>query len=119
MRRPAFLSRKAGRMPAAHALPAHVRFLLGHATIGILVGWLFAAALLALDVASLRTMMLRGGDGLLALGLLLFGTTITFGSAAMGAAIMGLGAPPPQPPSGRPRALAAVPVRARQVRRPS
>lgn len=109
MRRPASAMRRAGR-----ALPPHVRFLLGHAAIGVSVGVLFVAALLALDVAGLRGLMLRGADGALALGLLLFGSAVTFGSVAMGAAIMGLGAPPkpPEPPRGG--GLAAVPVRARR-----
>jgi hypothetical protein len=101
--------RRAGR-----SLPAHVRFLLGHAAIGVSIGVLFVAAVLALDVAGLRGLILRGADGWLALALLLFGSAVTFGSAAMGAAIMGLGAPPktPEPPRGN--ALAAVPVRARR-----
>jgi hypothetical protein len=109
MRRPASALRQAG-----HALPAHVRFLLGHAAIGIAVGVLFVVALLALDVPGLRGLMLRGADGVLALGLLLFGSAVTFGSVAMGAAIMGLGAPPKTPDPPRGGGLAAVPVRARR-----
>jgi hypothetical protein len=91
-----------------------VRFLLGHAAIGVGIGVLFVAAVLALDVAGLRGLMLRGGDGWLALALLSFGSAVTFGSAAMGAAIMGLGAQPkpPEPPRGN--TVAAVPVRARR-----
>jgi hypothetical protein len=109
MRRPASVLRTAGR-----SLPYHVRFLLGHAAIGVTVGVLFVAALLSLDVAGLRGLMLRGADGALALAMLLFGSAVTFGSVAMGAAIMGLGAPPrtPDPPhDGR---LVAVPVRAKR-----
>jgi hypothetical protein len=85
---PAFRLRAAGRR-----VPPHVRFLVGHALIGIAVGVLFVAAILALDIAGLKGLILRGADGALALGLLLFGVSVTFGSAAMGAAVMGLGAP--------------------------
>ena len=115
MRRPASRWRGAGP-----AIPAHVRFLLGHAAIGIAAGWVLAAAVLALNIAHLRSMMLGGPDGLVALGLLLFATAVTFGSAAMGAAIMGLGrATPPQagPPSGPP-VLCAAAVRIARTRRP-
>lgn len=95
------------------AVPAHVRFLLGHAAIGIGIGWLFVAAVIALDIAGLRGLMLRGADGALALALLTFGVSVTFGSAAMGAAVMGLGAKPrdPRPPARRIPAAIAVPAR--------
>ncbi|WP_291298016.1 hypothetical protein [Elioraea sp.] len=88
---------------ARRAFPPHVAFLLSHAAIGVTTGMLFVAALLALDVAGLRGLMLRSADGSIALGLLLLGTSITFGSAAMGAAIMGLGARPPADAPPRPR----------------
>lgn len=109
MRRPASVLRRAGR-----SLPHHVRFLLGHASIGIAAGVLFVAGLLAADVAGLRGLILRGADGWLALGLLLFGSAVTFGSAAMGAAIMGLGAPPKAADPPRGHGLARVPVRTRR-----
>lgn len=114
MIRPAPALRRAGR-----ALPAHVRFLLGHAAIGIGIAFLFVAALLALDVAGLRGLILRGGDGLLALALLLFGSAVTFGCAAMGAAVMGLGAaprPPRTPPARAVPAQALQPVPVRTAR---
>lgn len=109
--------RGAGRAGAVarrwRAVPAHVRFLLGHAAIGILVGWLFVAAVIGLDIGGLRGLVLRGSDGAIALALLAFGASVTFGSAAMGAAVMGLGARP-RPPSSPPRApVAAVRARAR------
>ncbi|MCU0983564.1 MAG: hypothetical protein MUC89_01305 [Acetobacteraceae bacterium] len=91
-----------------------MRFLLGHAAIGVTVGLLFVLGLLALDVAGLRGLILRGADGALALGLLLFGSAVTFGSVAMGAAIMGLGAPPQAPDPPRSSGLVALPVRARR-----
>ena len=114
MIRPAPALRRAGR-----ALPAHVRFLLGHAAIGIGIAFLFVAALLALDIAGLRGLMLQGADGTLALALLVFGTSVTFGSAAMGAAVMGLGAAPKPPRTPRtrlPLISAAQPVPARLSR---
>jgi len=69
-----------------------LRFLLRHTLVGIGAGWLFVALLLALDIAGLRSLMLHGSrtDGLVALVLLVVFSAITFGSAAMGAAIMGL-----------------------------
>lgn len=109
MRRPAAALRTAGR-----SLPPHVRFLLGHAGIGIAAGWLFVASIVALDIGGLRGLLMAGADGALALALLLFGTSITFGSAAMGAAIMGLGAPPVQPRDPPAPRLLAVPARARR-----
>ncbi len=111
MRRPARAMPRAGR-----ALPAHVRFLLGHAAIGILIAFLFVGSLLALDVAGLRALMLRGGDGVIALALLLFGSSVTFGSAAMGAAVMGLGTAPRPPRAPPARATLTQPLREVPVR---
>ena len=101
---------RAGRF---RSVPPQIRFLAGHAAIGVCVGWLFVAAILALDIAGLRGLMLRGADGAVALALLTLGVSVTFGSAAMGAAVMGLGAAPSRPRRGRAQAtqtpvLAAV-----------
>lgn len=99
---------------AWRAMPGHVRFLLGHAAIGVLVGFAFVAALIGLDIGGLRGLLLRGPDGAIALALLASGASVTFGSAAMGAAVMGLGATPrpPRPPAARgARALQPAPVR--------
>jgi len=67
-------------------------FLLRHTLVGVGAGWLFVALLLALDIGGLRGLILHGsrGDGIVALVLLIVFSAITFGSAAMGAAIMGL-----------------------------
>ena len=43
------------------------------------------------DLAGIRSLALAEEGGWLALGLLFFGLFVTFGSLAMGAAIMGLG----------------------------
>jgi hypothetical protein len=90
--------------------------MLGHAAIGITVGAVFVGAILALDVAGLRGLMLRGADGAIALILLLLGTCITFGSAAMGAAIMGLGRQ--EPPAGGPPQLRPALVTGQTGHRP-
>jgi hypothetical protein len=105
--------RRAGLRRALRGVPEHIRFLVGHAAIGILVGWLFVAAVVALDIAGLRGLMLRGSDGALALALLTFGVSVTFGSAAMGAAVMGLGAGPRPPRRPARPVLAAARARAR------
>jgi hypothetical protein len=59
--------------------------------IGLLIAVLLAAGLLWLDVGGLRHLILADRSPAVALGLLLFGFVITFGSAAMGTAIMALG----------------------------
>ena len=45
------------------------------------------------DLAGLRTLLFGPGGGPLAIALFFFGLIVTFGSAAMGAAVMGLGQP--------------------------
>ncbi len=59
--------------------------------IGLLIAAMLAAGLLWLDVGGLRHLILADRSPAVALGLLLFGFVITFGSAAMGTAIMALG----------------------------
>lgn len=91
------------------------RFLLRHALAGTAAGWLTVAGLLALDVAALRTLIFASEFWPLPLVMLLTGFTVTFASAAMGAAIMGLGRPPKpprrQPVRVRPVIGARVPAR--------
>ena len=58
---------------------------------GALAGQVGVAGLLLFDVGALRTLILTSGQGWLAAGLLCAGFAITFGSAAIGAAIMSLG----------------------------
>jgi hypothetical protein len=71
-----------------------IPFLIRHGLAGALAGWLFVGALLGLDVSGLGTLVFGAPDWWLPLGLLLFGVSVTFGSLAMGAGIMGLGRPP-------------------------
>jgi len=85
-----------------------VRFLAGHLAAGLGAACVFAGALFAADVAGIWTLIAASPDGWLFAGLLLFGLCVTFGSLAMGVAIMlerdpgnGTGTPP----GGRPRRL--------------
>jgi hypothetical protein len=103
-----------------------IPFLARHCLAGMAAGWIFMGGLLGLDVGNLRTLIFAEQAWWLPLGLLLFGVSVTFGSAAMGAGIMGLGRS--DPPGGRqsessspnwlgmfapPHTRRAVPIRAR------
>jgi len=59
--------------------------------IGVSVAVLMLGGLLALNPHGLRDLILADRSPLVAAGLLLFGLVVTFGSVAMGAAIMALG----------------------------
>ena len=86
----------------------NLRLLAWHALGGVAVGLMAAAAVVALDVAHLRSLVMGPNGSWVAIAMLAFGFSITFGSATLGAAIMGLGAPPEPPPSrGRPIGPAA------------
>ena len=74
-------------------LPQPVAFLLRHLAVGAGAGVLLGLLCLASDLAGLRTLLLGPDAGLLPLALFFFGLIVTFGSAAMGAAVMGLGRP--------------------------
>lgn len=65
-----------------------VRFLLHHLVGGILGAVVFMGLIIAFDLAGLRGLFLESEYGLLAALLLLFGFVVTFGSAAMGVAVM-------------------------------
>jgi hypothetical protein len=79
---------------------------------GILVAALLVGGLLALNPFGLRHLIFADASPVAALGLLLFGFVVTFGSAAMGSAIMALGRDEPHhdEPRGPP---VPVTVRAR------
>ncbi len=79
---------------------------------GTAVAALFVGGLLALNPANLRDLILSDSSPGTALGLLLFGFVVTFGSTAMGTAIMAMGQREneDEPPRGTPR-LVAQPVR--------
>jgi hypothetical protein len=68
-----------------------IGFLLRHLGVGALGSALFGGVILWNDLAGIRSLALAEEGGWLALGLLFFGLFVTFGSLAMGAAIMGLG----------------------------
>lgn len=65
-----------------------VRFLLHHVVGGVIGAVTFMALILATDLAGLRRLFLETENGLVAALLLLFGLMITFGSVAMGIAVM-------------------------------
>lgn len=100
-------------------LPFLVRFLLVNAAIGTAVALIVVVGLIATDAASLARLIFADENPAVAIGLLTFGFVITLGSAAMGAAVMGLPYEGPGRPSGR-RAVDAgrlVPIPATSPRR--
>ena len=60
--------------------------------IGIAVAFLLVGGLMAFNPGGLRHLIFADNSPFVALGLLLFGFVITLGSAAMGTAIMAMGA---------------------------
>lgn len=82
---------RAGPPQDDRTAPAGAAFLLRHLAVGALAAAVFESLLLGFDLFGLRGLVLGSSWGWLAAGLLLFGLTVTFGSAAMGAAIMSLG----------------------------
>ena len=67
-----------------------VRHVVLPALAGSLAGLTATAGLLALDVGSLRTLILGSNQPMIAVALLASGFVVTFGSAAIGTAIMSL-----------------------------
>ena len=67
------------------------RLLATNLAVGAAAAVLLLGGLLALNPRGLRDLMLADRSPAIAIGLLLFGLLVTFGSAAMGAAIMALG----------------------------
>jgi hypothetical protein len=78
---------------------------------GIAVSALLLGGLLALNPFGLRHLIFADATPATALGLLMFGFVITFGSTAMGSAVMALGRDEP-PPDDRLGPL--LPVKARR-----
>jgi hypothetical protein len=72
------------------ALPRLIRFLLVNCAIGVAGGWTLLAALLATDTGGIRTLILNEASPGVPIILLAAGFAITFGSAAMGAAVMAM-----------------------------
>lgn len=65
-----------------------VRFLLHHVVGGIIGAVVFMGLILATNLAGLRRLFLETEHGLVGAGLLLLGLIVTFGSVAMGIAVM-------------------------------
>jgi hypothetical protein len=80
---------------------------------GICVAVLMVGGLLALNPGDLRHLIFADDAPGAALGLLLFGFLITFGSAAMGSAIMALGRKAPSNKGGGKLQPAPAPARPR------
>ncbi|MDJ0935552.1 MAG: hypothetical protein QNJ06_15205 [Kiloniellales bacterium] len=79
--------------PPENPPPQLIVFLLRHLAVGAGAGILLGTLCLATDLSGLRTLLFGPGGGPLAIALFFFGLIVTFGSAAMGAAVMGLGRP--------------------------
>jgi hypothetical protein len=68
-----------------------IRLLAVNLAAGIAVAVLMLGGLMALNPGNLRGLIFNDRTGPVALGLLLFGLVVTFGSVAMGTAIMAIG----------------------------
>lgn len=68
-----------------------IRLLVINCAAGVGAALLMLGGLLALNPGNLRALIFADRMGAVALGLLLFGLVVTFGSVAMGTAIMALG----------------------------
>lgn len=78
--------------PATSTLPQPLwRLLAVNLVSGIAVAVLLVGGLLALNPGRLRDLIVADINGVAAIALLLFGFVITFGSTAMGTAIMAIG----------------------------
>ncbi|MEM9754512.1 MAG: hypothetical protein AAF914_00885 [Pseudomonadota bacterium] len=81
-------------------MPAHIRFLLKHACVGLLIALGFTGMVLWTNLANIRHLVLNTAEGPLALGIFVVFCTITFGAVQMGIRIMMLGDDEP-PSNGR------------------
>jgi hypothetical protein len=68
-----------------------LRYVLPHLLAGCIAGVVAAAGIVASNIGSLRDLMLHTQGGWLAYLLLTFGFVVTFGSVAIGRAVMNLG----------------------------
>lgn len=91
-----------------------IRLLAINLAIGVSVAALMLGGLLALNPGGLRTLIFADRAPVAALGLLLFGLVVTFGSVAMGTAIMALGQRSDDSGQGGKREPAAIRVRSTQ-----
>ena len=65
-----------------------LHFLLGHLVVGIVVGWTLLAGLLLLDIHGLGSLVFGSDAPLFVTGMMMFLFALTFGSLAMGTAVM-------------------------------
>lgn len=72
-------------------MPKLVRFLIAHGLAGIIAGWTALALIFITDVGRLGTLVFQGADWPLPLGMLMVAFGVTFGSLAIGSAVMRLG----------------------------
>ena len=91
-----------------------IRLLAINLAIGVSVAGLMLGGLLALNPGGLRNLIFADRAPVAALGLLLFGLVVTFGSVAMGTAIMALGQPGDDSGQGGKREPEAIRVRSAQ-----
>jgi len=67
-----------------------VRYVLPHLLAGCIAGVVAACGMVGTNLGSLRDLVINTEGGWLAFALLTFGMVVTFGSVAIGVAIMGL-----------------------------
>jgi hypothetical protein len=91
-----------------------IRLLAINLAIGVSAAALMLGGLLALNPSGLRNLIFADRAPLAALGLLSFGLVVTFGSVAMGTAIMALGQRSDDSGQGGKREPAAIRVRSAQ-----
>ena len=103
-----------------HWLPQHplARLLVVNGLAGAGLGVLFVIAILAFDIAGIRTLLANGGEWVIGLALLTVGSVTTFASVAMGGAIMLMRNPSDHGPGG-PGGGRLAPVRVQERSRPS
>ncbi len=92
-----------------------IRLLAVNCAAGVAAALLMLGGLLALNPGNLRALILADRMGAVALGLLLFGLVVTFGSVAMGSAVMALGKE--RDGGGKGRRAQALPARLRKTDR--
>jgi hypothetical protein len=92
-----------------------IRLLAINCAAGVAAALLMLGGLMALNPGNLRALILADRMGAVALGLLLFGLVVTFGSVAMGSAIMALGRETKRGGGGSP--AGPLPARLRKARR--
>jgi hypothetical protein len=95
------------------------RLLAANLAIGLALGLVVVAGLIAADAHHLRTLLLNDSSGWIFLLLLAFGFSLTFGSVLMGAAVMSLPSKDdePKPRSGRRVRSRLIPVPAKAAAR--